>query len=79
MIVENSEILIDRKSCSFKALNIVNEEKLIQKYKSKLLKVIQEKQMNYNEDLKDIEFHIKNMEEGSMNFGLESMSQQEEK
>lgn len=34
--------------------------------------------MKYTEDLKDIEFHIKNMEKGNMNFGLCNMSHQEE-
>ena len=31
--------------------------------------------MKYTEDLKDIEFHFDIMKEGSLNFGLENMSQ----
>ena len=50
----------------------------IQKYKNQLLKAIKAKQMNYTEDLKDIEFHFHHMKEGNMNFGLEDMSPKEE-
>ena len=50
----------------------------INKYRQGLVKIIEEKNMNYTEDLKDIEFHIENMEEGNMNFGLCNMSRQEE-
>lgn len=43
------------------------------------MKAILEKGMEYTEDLRDIEFQLDCMKEGSMNFGLENMSPQEER
>lgn len=79
-IIANSENRFARKGCYFKAMTVLegrNDE--IQAYKEELLEAVAAKQMNYTEDLKDIEFHFEHMKEGNMNFGLENMSALEEK
>jgi hypothetical protein len=76
-IVPNSDTRFPRKGCQFKTLSLLEGRKAeTDKYRELLLKVIQAKGMKYTEDLKDIEFHFDNMEEGSMNFGLQNLSAQ---
>lgn len=66
-----------QKEARFRFRRLVNSEEEYLFYRNELMRAIVKKKMNYVEELIDIDEHLDKIREGSMDFGMEHMSEAE--